>query len=149
MTSAWKDLLQNPNETVTYPWVGGRSFQWSDGRTFTIEGSLPREFGWTVFTVKGRKVFLKGPSELRGTLSHKVCGYLVGDRMIPDGIRVDPDPSKILAYSERVHLVPDGLDRFVRVSAGRFTKGSPLIFDAEEFPLGPEDSVMIAFLDRR
>jgi hypothetical protein len=76
-------------------------------------------------------------------------GYLVGDRLVPDGVRVDPDPQKIIASSERVHLLEDGLDRFVRVSAGRVHEGGPLVYDSQQMPLGPEEEVLGAYLDEK
>jgi hypothetical protein len=77
-----------------------------------------------------------------------VVGYLVGDRFIRKGSLVDPDPSQISKQSERIHLVPDGLDRFALISAGRMYEGGPLIYFDQEFPDGPEDDVMSAFLDQ-
>jgi hypothetical protein len=48
-----------------------------------------------------------------------------------------------------VHLIERGLDRFVRVVAGRTFEGGPLIYEAQEFPLGPEDAVLAAFQDKK
>jgi hypothetical protein len=41
------------------------------------------------------------------------------------------------------------LDRFVRISAGRFYEDGPLIYENQEFPLGPEDEVQIAYFDEK
>lgn len=147
---SWKDLLQSERERITFPWVGGKSLQHDDGRSWDVAGALPREFGWYEFEVKGRKVMRVGPVPAdSGLLGHKVRGYLVGDRIVPDGVRADPDPKKIIAFSERVYLIEDGLDRFVRVSAGRMYEGGPLIFDGLEMPLGPEEEVLGAYLDQK
>jgi hypothetical protein len=80
-------------------------------------------------------------------LDWRVLGYLVGDRIVGDGARVDPDPKEIVKYSEAVCLLDDGLDRFTRISAGRICEDGPLIFIQQEFPLGPEDDVLSTFLD--
>lgn len=132
------------------PWVGGKSLRGSDDRVWTIEGRLPQEFGWYRFKLNGRKARVSGavPAD-PSTLRHKVLGYLVGDRIIPDGVRVDPDPKKIIPSSERVHLLEDGLDRFVRVSAGRVHEGGPLVFDSQQMPQGPEEDVLGAYLDEK
>jgi hypothetical protein len=65
-----------------------------------------------------------------------------------DGVRVDPDPAKIVKFSERLFLLEEGLERFARVRAGRIYKDGPLIYQGPEFPLGPEDEVLQAFLER-
>ena len=52
-------------------------------------------------------------------LTDEVRGYLVGDNILPDTVRVDPDPSRIVGFSEPVALIDPGLGRFVRVVAGR------------------------------
>ena len=81
------------------------------------------------------------------TLGHRVVGYLVGDRLVPSDVRVDPDPRNIAACSERVYLIDPGLDRFVLVQAGRVSEDGPLVFIQQEMPLGPEQEVQAAFLD--
>jgi hypothetical protein len=81
-------------------------------------------------------------------LRNAVHGYLVGDRIVADDTRIDPDPAKIVAHSERVFLLPDDLDRFSRVCAGRIYPEGPLVFREQIFPLGPESEVMNAYLDR-
>jgi hypothetical protein len=75
-------------------------------------------------------------------------GYLVGDRLVRDDVRVDTDPAQLIGLTERVHLVEPGLGRFVRVSAGRLHEGGPLVYKAQEMPLGPEETVLKAFYDR-
>jgi hypothetical protein len=76
-------------------------------------------------------------------------GYLVGDRLIADGARVDPNPATIVHYSERVYLLEEGLDRFVRIKAARPFEDGPLVYVEQEMPLGPEDAVLDAYLDEK
>jgi len=145
---AWRDLLQK-SEIFVSPWVGGRSLR-SGPRAWTIDGSLPQEYGWYEFNLEGRKATIVGvadpkPESLRFTL----VGYLVGDRLVPRDVRVDPDPRNIVTASERVHLIDPGLDRFVLISAGRMYEAGPLIFVQQEMPLGPEADVLNAFLDQK
>lgn len=145
----WKDLLQTAEERVTTPWVGGRSLRTRD-RTWAIEGRLPQEHGWYTFTVTGRKARLAGPAEpANDVLQGVVRGYLVGDRLVPDEVRIGPSIASVAEASEPVHLIEPGLDRFVRVSAGRPFEDGPLVYQGQEFPLGPEDQVLQAFLDER
>jgi hypothetical protein len=143
----WKDLLQKPEETITAPWLGGRSLS-GGGRTWAVDGPLPPEHGWHAFRLEGRKARWTGAAEPKPeTLRDRVQGYLVGDRIVPDDARVVPDPGEIAHYSERVHLVEPGLDRFVRVAAGRGFEGGPLVYCEQVMPLGPEGEVLSAYLD--
>ncbi len=145
---SWRDLLQTEDETVVSPWVGGRALQTYD-RTWQIKGRLPPEHGWHVFTVKNREVRWKEATEapLEG-LREVVRGYLVGDLLIPEQeARVEANLAVLAAKFQRVHLVEPGLDRFVRVSAGRTFEAGPYIYQGQEMPLGPEDEVLQAFLD--
>lgn len=143
----WKDLLQTADEKITSPWLGGRSLR-SGEREWDIGGKLPAENGWYLFKLTGRKARLEGPTEAQSELlHHTVKGYLVGDRIVPDDARVDPDPKRIIAFSEAVHLIEPGLDRFVRVSAGRVFEDGPLVYQGQEMPLGTEEDVLKAFLD--
>lgn len=146
----WRDLLQTTEEVVRLPWVGGRALRtWE--RAFTLEGALPVEHGWYSFRVPGaRKLKLDRPIQpYLGALKWATAGYLVGDRVIPDDVRVETSPAKLLACSERVHLLEPGLGRFTRVSAGRAHEGGPLIFQSEEMPLGPEEAVLQAYFDEK
>lgn len=143
----WQDLLQRPDETVVLPWVGGRELRTFD-RVFDLVGKSPPEYGWHEFKVEGRRLrFLRAastPSDPR--FSSVRVGYLLGDRLITDDIRLELDPSKIASISEPVHLIEPGLDRFSRISAGRIYEGGPLIFKSLEFPLGSESAVLDAYL---
>jgi hypothetical protein len=144
----WKDLLQDDNEKVTLPWTGGR-FLNSDHRVWKIAGPLPKEFGWYRWRIEGRKVFEEGAVDPESVLlEHRVSGYLVGDHIVPDDTRVDPNPETITSFAEKVYLIEPGLDRFVRVSAGRVYPEGPLIYVQQEFPLGSEDAVLEVYLDR-
>lgn len=142
----WRDLLQK-TEHVTAPWVGGRKLQ-IGVRTWTIEGRLPREYGWYRFEITGQKAkALEASDPAPEVLIEPARGYLVGDRLIREGARVEPTAAAIIATSEPVLLLDPGLDRFVRISAGRLYEGGPLIFKGQEMPLGPEESVLSEFLD--
>jgi hypothetical protein len=143
---SWKSLLQKP-ESVVGPWLGGRALH-AGSRAFTVDGPLPPEHGWHAFDLTGRKARWTGAAEPQpDTLDRRVQGYLVGDRIVPDDARVVPDPGQIADYSERVHLIEPGLDRFARVSAGRAFEGGPLVYREQVMPLGPESDVLGAFLD--
>lgn len=143
----WKDLLQTEDERVTAPWVGGRVLQTHD-RRWTIEGRLPAEFGWFAFKVDGRKVRIDRPTDPAPDALRDVArGYLVGDRLVPDGVRITPSIAQVAEASEPVHMIEPGLDRFVRVSAGRSHQDGPLVYIAQEYPLGPEEPVLQAYLD--
>jgi len=145
----WRDLLETEGNSITLPWTGGRSLC-LNGQVWNIENRLPIEHGWYSFTISGRRATRYEISAVGANpniLSHIVTGYLVGDRLVLDDARVDPDPKTITANSEPVFLLEDGLDRFSRVSAGRTCDDGPLIFRQQEMPLGPEDEVLNAFLE--
>lgn len=146
----WKDHLQTGNEHVTLPWVGGRHLPSKTVKYF-IEGRLPIEHGWHKFKVSSRKATWVKPADdvVTESLGFHVIGYIVGDRIIPDGIRVDPDVTKITSSSEQVHFLDPGLSRFARIRAGRIFAESPLFFIGEEMPIGPEDKVLEAWQDRK
>jgi hypothetical protein len=148
MNMGWRDLLQAEDEAIVLPWLGGRSLRFGP-RSWLIEARLPREVGWYRFKLLPRKAMLdKVADPDADKLTSEVRGYLVGDRIIPDAVHVDPDPSKITSYSEPVALLDPGLDRFVRIVAGRFFEDGPLVFKAQDFPLGPEDEVRQAYFKR-
>jgi hypothetical protein len=145
----WQDLLSKSDETVTLPWLGGRAVR-SATQTWTLGGPLPQEYGWYTFKVVGRHATRPTLAEPQpDKLVHIVKGYLVGDRVVPDGARVDPDPKKIIEFSERVYLLEPGLDRFARVAAGRAHEVEPLVYRHQEMPLGSETDVLQAFLDQK
>ena len=146
----WRDLLASEGETVTLPWTGSRSLH-SESRVFKFGGfrDRPQEFGWYRFEIEGGNTATdpKSAEPLLDLLKGPVVGYLVGDRLVPDDTRIDPDPSKIVDHSEKVFVLPEELERFSRVRAGRVYPEGPLIFLEQVFPLGPEDEVMNAYLD--
>jgi hypothetical protein len=144
----WKDLLQKPDEHTVSVWIGGRVLR-SLYRTWTIEGSLPPEFGWHKFIVTGQKAhWLCAASPDLESFRDTCSGYLVGNRVILDGVTVDPEINRIVSQSEEVFFLPDGLDKFARVKVGCPFEGGPYVFINPAFPLGPEEEVLIAFLDK-
>lgn len=145
----WQDLLQTGDEKVTLPWLGERTLC-SAARRWSIEGRLPHEHGWFTFKIAARRAHVEGRADARPELlQHGVRGYLVGDRIVMDNVHVDPDPRRISEFSEKVFLLDEGLDRFVRVRAGRVNREGPLIYQGLEMPLGQEDAVLEAFLDQK
>jgi len=171
----WQDLLAATEERIM-PWCGGRQVCYRD-RVWNIKGKLPPEHGWYKFAIDGgreavvldRTMQEQDPGFENG---HKtIRGYLVGDRLIPDQVRVDPDPTKLIAQTMPVYLVEIGLDRFTRAICyhipqlegcssmrqefpqGPEAKISPLqrgvlIYKGQEFPQGPEAEVRDAYQDR-
>jgi hypothetical protein len=145
----WRDLLQTGGEHRVLPWVGGRALPARD-RRFVLEGDLPAEHGWYRFATSGRKARIAGEAPAdEGLLCDRVTGYLAGDRLVPDAVRIGPDLGELARRTEPVFLVERGLERFARVTVGRAGTGSPLVFLGLAFPLGPEDEVLAAFLDDR
>lgn len=143
----WKDLIQSGDETVVLPWSGGGHLRRGD-RAWAL-GRRPPAPGWHVFKTDGRKAaWLRASDPDPGSLGWTVTGYLVGDRLVRDDARVDPSPAAIARGSEPVLLLDDVSDRFARVSAGRTYDGGPLYYRGVEMPLGPEQDVLDAYLDR-
>jgi len=142
----WQDLLQAEDETIVLPWAGGKILHSKD-RVWGLKGPLPREHGWHTFKLSGRNaswVSLADPAPER--LGEKAKGYLVGDHLILDGVRVDPDPDKFILCSVPVNLVEPGIDRFVRIVAGKL--GGRFFYESLDMPQGPEDEVRQAFQAR-
>ena len=151
----WQDLLQKPDETAILPWLGGRELR-SGPRAWSIQGRFPKEHGWYAFKLQGRKAILDPAKSAEITeggapveLGHQVTGYLVGDRLVEDQARVDPNPAHVSEVAEPVFLIEPGLDRFVHVSAGRACEDGPLIYKGITMPLGQEEEVLQAFLDEK
>jgi hypothetical protein len=143
----WEDLLQEEDERITAPWVGGKSLK-NGSRRWKITGSLPKEHGWYEWRLTGRKAELVGDAEVdSGGVSR--LGYLVGDLFVSDGEGGEiKNPRELMGRFERVHLL-EALDHFDRISVRRFWDDGPLIFVGQGFPLGPESDVLSAFLDRK
>lgn len=147
----WDDLLAE-KEAVTLPWTGGRTL-YGQKRRWKIVGALPPEYGWCSFEIDGgRTATYTGPAEepFGWEESHKkkIVGYLVGDRMIPDHARIDPDPDKVFDQTIPVHFVDPGLDRFTRAMVVYYEK-TFYVFARMEFPIGPENEVLDAYLERQ
>lgn len=147
----WQDLLAKPDETVTVPWTGGRTVR-AANRVLNIKGRTPPEHGWHEFTLTGGKdITWKGAIEpdveaiFRGT--KMLRGYVVGDRFIPDGARANVEPAQYFEQTEPLHLLEPGLERFARVRVARWEDGR-LIYVGQEFPLGPEGDVTMAYQDQ-
>ncbi len=147
---SWRSLLQEAPEERVLPWVGGRRLV-DRGRSWKLEGPLPPEHGWHRFSVGGsRKATWLGPGEPDPAFDEgreTLRGYLVGNRLIPDGAAVVPDPACLVDQTVLVHLVERGLERFARALVAREPDG-PWVFARLEFPLGPEAEVQQVFADR-
>jgi hypothetical protein len=146
----WKDLLEIDSELIVLPWLGSTTLFGSGGRSWKLQPPLPPEHEWYKFNIKSKTARCVDASEPDYSVLKVglVKGYLVGDRIVPDESRVDPDPKSISGQTERVHLIPDGLSRFVRVRAARIGLSEPLVFICQEMPIGPEDEVLQAFLNK-
>ena len=148
----WEDLLAPEGGTQkVLPWTGGRQV-FGEGRTWNLRGRQPQEHGWYNFDVSGgRKARLVGEAEadMDYDTGRKVLrGYLVGDRLIPDGTRVVVDPNQLITQTLPVHLVELGLDRFARAVVAEREDGQ-LIYVRQEFPQGAEAEVEAAYQDRK
>lgn len=146
----WNQLL-SLEQVVSLPWTGGRVLHGID-RSWKIAGDLPPEHGWHQFSVSGsRRASWLGAGEPEAALGQRgkiVTGYLVEDRLIPDGVVVKEEVHEVFAQGRPAWLVEPGLDRFARAAAVRHRDGK-LIYLQQEFPLGPEGDVLEAFQDRR
>lgn len=148
---AWQDLLENENDRVVLPWLGGRVLR-SSSRTWTIEGPLPREYGWYSWKLTGRRASEPRFAEAdQSALTGYMAGYLVGDRFAADTFirEAITDPITAAQKLPRVHLIEDGLDRFARANVGMVHEDGPLIYRWREMPLGPEDDALRAYEDRK
>jgi hypothetical protein len=144
----WKDLLKTkqPNKEIVFPWCGGRDMITS-ARCWKIDGDLPQEHGWYKFGVSGRKATLIEQADDQSDLEEQHVGYLVGDRFVPDYIGYSPDIKSLTKEFKRVNILEPGLDKFARIRVGKTWMEGPTVFISEEFPLGPEDDVLEAFLN--
>jgi hypothetical protein len=150
--NSWRALVGE--EEIVLPWTGGRTLRLGP-RLWTIERGrpLPREFGWGRFRVWGREGnWLRVADADPAILKPVELGYLAGDLFIPDGISmatlVSQKDKPLTVRFERVFLVEPGLEKFTRVSVGRYFEGGPLIFRQQEMPIGPESEVLMAFEDK-
>lgn len=147
---SWRELVQETSARLVIPWLGGRRI-YRGGRTWRIDKALPREFGWYLFELAGRRAELveeAQPDPDYGDGWKRETGYLIGNRIIPWESAVPLVPDNLLLNSAAVYLVEPGLDRFTLASVvvdpeGRF------IYSQELFPQGPEDRVREAFIARK
>jgi hypothetical protein len=146
----WRDLLDTGDERVILPWLGGKYLRSFD-RRWWISGPTPPEHGWWQWQIKGRLAsFTFVEVEPQPTLMiDQTVGYLVGDHVVPDDATSHISLAQLAETYERVHLLDPGIDRFARVRAGRVAEGCPLLFIGQEFPLGPEEEVLDAYLDNK
>jgi hypothetical protein len=74
----------------------------------------------------------------------------MGDRLIPDTARIDPAPEKLASQTLPVLLVEPGLERFARavVIPLATETGLAYLYMRQEFPIGSETEVEIAYQDR-
>lgn len=143
----WQDLLQVEGEKVVLPWVGGKSLV-SAERRWSLE-RRPPEPGWHTFLISGRKARWEAAAEPQeDLLQGEDTGYLAGDRFVSDSVQANVTLEQIPLYSTPIYLFEPGLGRFTRVVAGRVTPDGPLYFKSLGMPLGPEEEVTQAFLDR-
>jgi hypothetical protein len=148
----WQDLVAKSVEGfAVVPWLGGRKI-YKQGRTWRVEGALPRVFGWHRFgLMSGRTAVFMFEEELDPeyeTGKTTVRGYVVGDRFIPNAARVDPDPNKLVDQTVPIFLVEPGLERFTPVQ-GAFSEGGQLVYTQQWFATDIEDAVRRAFVDRK
>lgn len=148
---SWKDLLNSGSERVL-PWFGFRRVHDVE-RSWTLSGPQPPEHGWYRFNVAGGRGAELASKELQpldtawGDGQPKIKGYLVGDRLIPDAARVDPNPDKLIEQTIIVYCVEPGLERFARASVVK-DREQRLVYVSQEFPAGPEEAVIKAYQDR-
>jgi hypothetical protein len=146
--SSWKDLLWKNPDRLCLPWVGGRFFHLGP-RTYRLEGDFPTEHGWAWFDSSGVRnvVFAEMAEEPPTDIIPIVVdsGFVVGDRLVSDRCgRVDDIKGAVFTLP-KVHLLPLGLDRFVRISAMKLAETGPWLFQDRAFPLGPEGDVIEAY----
>jgi len=145
----WEDLLGDSSR-LTMPWLGGRKV-YCEGRTWRLRGALPPEFGWYVFECEGRRAKVieeAEPDQNYGYDHPKMKGYLIGNRLIYWDCPAVLDPDDIVEHTISVYLVEPGLDRFTPVVVVVDPEDRK-IYQHEIFPLGPEDQVRAAFIDKK
>ena len=148
----WQDHLEGPSHLVA-PWLGERDIT-RDGRSWRIRGANPRWHGWYRWMVRGRVADYAGEAMpdldyVSGAWDKKrEKGYLVGNRLILLEHRGSVDPNDFEKNTVQVELVEPGLDRFTLVEVGFAAHFVPM-YRQELFPLGPEDEVRRAFVDRK
>jgi hypothetical protein len=146
----WRDLVEDTPSRLAIPWLGGRKVH-RGGRTYRIETDIPKEFGWYLFGVTGRSAVLLEKAEADQDCCEgwpKKSGYLVGDRLVRPLGTAAVGTERFFDCTDSVHLVEPGLDRFSFVGVAKDPDGN-YVYLEELFPLGPEDAVRRAFVERR
>lgn len=144
----WRDLITEEDLAIVAPWMGGRSLH-SCGRTRTITGPVPEEHGWYRFSAKPRLAEVMEPAQPAiETLRWLQTGFLVGNRFVPDHAQPGQLERCLAGRFAQVHLLESGLERFSRVEVGATRQHGRLVFRGLAFPLGPEEEVLAAFLDK-
>lgn len=147
----WQQLIQNGNVNITLPWLGGNKL-YKKAQSWDLKGPNPREFGWYQFKQdqKNLKWIESDPIEVQEESFLDLCtGYLVGDRLILDGVSADKSPQILLEEAIKIYIVPNYLERFSRIKAGRFSYKGSFVFVSQEMNIGPEIDVNEAFLSRK
>jgi hypothetical protein len=148
---SWEDLLDSGSERVL-PWFGFKRIH-DARRSWVLFGPRPPEHGWYRFSTSGGRQAELASRELQPADPEwaggqtRLLGYLVGDRFIPDSARVDPDPGKLVEQTMPVYCVELGLERFARAMVVHDREDN-LVYLNQEFPQGPEQEVLDAYLDR-
>jgi hypothetical protein len=143
----WRDLLAHPGETTDLPWIGGATLT-GPVQSWKIAGVAPREHDWYTWQLQGRHVQLQAAAEPNPELlGHRETGYLVGNRFLSDQIG---QLHLALPYAAApvAHLIGDAADRFTRIVVGKIVRHGALFYHSPAMPLGPEDEVLTAYLDR-
>ena len=146
----WKAYLDKDAHLIA-PWLGGR-FIYRDGRRWRVPGDLPLEHAWCEWGIRGReaeyiRICEPDPDYKSGQVRELWTGYLVGNRLIPDGTEWCANEERIIGHTMQVYLVEPGLERFTRAEI-EVINDKPM-FRQCIFPLGPEDDARKAFVDGR
>lgn len=146
----WKELLADNASHLVMPWLGGKCI-YRGGRTWRVFGPRPQEHGWYRWKLGGRRAIAEAavePDSDYGDEFPQLKGYLVGNRLIHYSCPSVPDPDDIVKHTVSVHFVEPGLDRFTPVVVV-VDPEDRRIYKHEIFPLGPEDMVREAFIDKK
>ena len=149
---SWRDLVTpSGGLEVAAPWTGRRQVVVGD-RVLRIEGVLPDEVGWHRFLVPAGRTarwagVADGPPDGLDRAHPGEIGYVVGERMIPDGVGLVLDPERLVDQTVPVSLVEAGLERIVRASVIVLATGE-MVWLRQEMPDGPETEVLAAYEDR-
>lgn len=143
---SWRDLLETTT-SVTAPWHGPCLYH--GGRTYRVAGPRPPEHGWYRFDLRGRdaRVVSREPGEPNDhylDTYEVVLGYLVGNRLVPDGAAMTVED--FATQTTPLYCYDLSLERFSRAIAARTPGGT--VYCGQEFDLGPEQDVRRAYEDR-